>query len=209
MQKNSLITPVSGVAATIKHSTPGMMITDRIQYKLVVFPEGEAGKTVRELAKELMREAPAGMCIHKKPYVAVAAFEGNELMEPTLIRWIQRVCNSHYRFTVWFNNFGTSPAECLHLRIMDAAPFLKLISGLKVIENYIHSNSTGKIKWSARPVCSLVSGSAEASWFEFILGKLRDEFHASFRSCSLVLLKSPEEGSDAEDEVVNVFPLYP
>ena len=209
MQENGLFAAVSGKDAAIKQSNPGLMITDRLVYKLVVFPEDEAGKTVRQLAAEISNKAPADMNIHSKPYVPIAAFEGTELMEPTLIRWIQRVCNSHNRFTVWFNNFGTSPSECLHLRIMDAEPFLKLISGLRAIDDYIHSNNNGKIKWFTRPVCSLASGPAGESWFEFIREQLKQEFHASFQSCSLVLLKSVGDEQENEAELVNVFPLFP
>src|SRR5690349_12231406 len=75
-------------------------------YKLVIFPEGDGGARIRELAKTIKDDSPSGMNILVRPYIQVASFEGRELMEETLIRWIQRVCNSHNRFDLQLNNFG-------------------------------------------------------------------------------------------------------
>lgn len=177
-------------------------------YKLVIYPEGDGGMRIRDLAKTIKGGGPSGMSVLARPYIQVASFEGRELMEDTLIRWIQRVCNSHSRFDLQLNNYGSHPNHCLFLRIMNPEPVSKLISSLQVIENYIINNGSGYLKWTKKPVCFLTDGETRQEWSDFIRVQLAKDFFDSFRVYNLVLVKLTG-AADSSEEIVNVFPLYP
>lgn len=177
-------------------------------YKLVIYPEGDGGARIRDLAKTIKGASPAGMNVLTRPYIQIASFQGRELMEDTLIRWIQRVCNSQNRFDLQLNNFGSHPNHCLFLRIMNPEPVAKLINTLQVIENYIITNGSGYLRWTKKPVCFLTDGEARQEWSDYIRVQLAKDFYDSFRVYNLVLVKLTG-AADAAEEIVNVFPLYP
>ncbi len=176
-------------------------------YQLVMYPEGETGAAVKLLTKKLKEIFPAELKIHSKAHIELGSFYAREEMEETIIRWIQRICNAESRFVVTMNNFGSVPPHVLYLRIQDHQPFFRLISKLRVIDNYIFLNGYGEVEWSSRPVCKL----ADQLQPGFDHSKIKDyaklDYHANFLAYNLVLLKSTS--LEEEPVVVNVFPLYP
>ena len=176
-------------------------------YELVMFPEGDTGKEVSLFTQKLQQIFSGELLIYDKAFIGLGSFLGREEMEETLIRWIQRICNSECRFVVTVNNFGCLPPDLLYLRILDQQPFLRLIKKLMVIDNYIFSNGYGEVEWSSRPVCKLACQIQP----DFDHSKIRSyanlEFHAEFLAYNVVLLKTMPQ--DRIRAVVNVFPLYP
>lgn len=176
-------------------------------YQLVMYPEGETGAAVKLLSQKLQEIFPAELKIYKKAYIELGSFYAREEMEETIIRWIQRICNAESRFVVTMNNFGSVPPDTLYLRIQDHQPFFRLISKLRVIDNYIFSNGYGEVEWSSRPVCKLAGQLHPGFDHSKIREQANLEYHANFLAYNLVLLKTPIGGD--EPAVVNVFPLYP
>ena len=176
-------------------------------YQLVMYPEGETGAAVKLLTRQRQEIFPSELKIHRKAHIELGSFYAREEMEETIIRWIQRICNAESRFVVTMNNFGSVPPDTLYLRIQDHQPFFRLISKLRVIDNYISSNGYGEVEWSTRPVCKL-AGQLHPG-FDHL--KIREhanlEYHAHFLAYNLVLLKTTL--AEEEPVVVNVFPLYP
>ncbi|WP_336515165.1 hypothetical protein [Pollutibacter soli] len=205
LSKKLQVDPITGVPASFR-LLPSIALYSA--YKLVIFPEGDGGARIRDLAKSIKGNSPSGMNILARPYIEVASFEGRELMEDTLIRWIQRVCNSHNRFDLQLNNFGSHPNHPLYLRVMNPEPVTKLINSMQVIENYIVTNGSGYLKWTKKPVCFLTNGESRREWTDFIRQQLSEDFFDSFTVYNLVLIKLTGAG-DASEEIVNVFPLYP
>ena len=176
-------------------------------YQLVMYPEGDAGTAVKQLSRKLQQLFRDELKIAEKAFISLGSFYAREEMEETIIRWIQRICNSESRFIVTVNNFGCLPPDILYLRIQDHEPLFRLINKLRVIDNYIFSNGYGAVEWSSRPVCKL----AEQLQPGFDLLKIKEqanlEFHAHFLAYNLVLIKTFADHQ--EPVVVNVFPLYP
>ena len=176
-------------------------------YSLAIFPEGETGESVKGIVSVIKeRYAPDTVNV-KNPSIELATFRAREAMEDTLIRWIQRICNTQSRFWVTLNNFCGLPPDCIYLRILDHHPFRQLNNKLQVIDQYLQSSGSGPVNWPKRPYCRLADGLPPDQYERMLTDFSREEFFGSFRVYNLVLLKQ-EAGGETET-IVNVFPLYP
>jgi hypothetical protein len=77
------------------------------EYLLVIYPG-------RELEEKLLGEQQQfaddyAVQVRNKPHITVAAFVAGEVMESTLIRWIQRICNHYRSFDLTLNNYSGFP----------------------------------------------------------------------------------------------------
>ena len=142
-----------------------------------------------------------------KPYIKLAEFQARESMEETLIRWIQRVCNQHESFKVTLNNYGGLPPATIFVRIQDHQPFRSLASKLKVIDDYVQSNSCPPVKFFNRPNLRIGEQPAEADYGKALFHYSQQDFHEDFFVQELVLLKSRTVFETPRQ--VNVFRLYP
>lgn len=176
------------------------------EYVLVAVP----GEEVIVKLSEVDRAVP---CHSKrlngeyKPYIKLAEFQARETMEETIIRWIQRICNQHEGFTVTLNNYGGVPPSTIFVRIQDHSPFRALASKLKVVDDYIQSNSCPPAKFYSKPNLRIGEQPAESDYSRALFHYSQQDFHESFVVNELVLMKSRNVFEPLKQ--VNLFRLYP
>jgi hypothetical protein len=176
-------------------------------YSLVIFPEGDGGERVKQLAGKFHRNFREGLYPQEAPLIELAAFRAREAMEDTLIRWIQRVCHMQRRFQVQLNGFCEKHNGGLYLQVQDQRPFTKISGSLSVVDQYIQSCGSPPVEWMQAPQCRLTNSittneyDQTKNWFS------TKPFQADFFVHSLVLLKQVSDSGSAE--LVNVFPLLP
>jgi hypothetical protein len=176
-------------------------------YSLVVFPEGEGGERVKQLAGNFHRTFRGGLSPQEVPLIELAAFRAREAMEDTLIRWIQRICHMQQRFRVQLDGFCEKHNGGLYLQVRDQRPFVKISGSLSVVDEYIQSCGGPPVDWIQSPQCR-VSNLVTTNEYEQTKNWFSAEpFQADFFVHSLVLLKQVSDSGSAE--LVNVFPLLP
>jgi 2'-5' RNA ligase len=176
------------------------------EYLLVTTPDETVSSKLREVGLAMPGQKKQSKGIFH-PYIKLAEFQARESMEETIIRWVQRVCNQQESFTVTLNNYGGFPPATIFVRIQDHQPFRTLASRLKVIDDYIQSNSCPPVKFYNRPNLRIGEQPAEADYGKALFHYSQQDFHEAFVVSELVLLKS--HNVFEQPKQVNVFRLYP
>jgi 2'-5' RNA ligase len=175
------------------------------EYLLVTTPD--------ETVSAKLLEAGRGLPFNSKkkppsqPYIKLAEFQARESMEETIIRWIHRICSRQESFMVTLNNYGGFPPATIFVRIQDHQHFRELASGLKVIDEYVQSNSCPPVKFFNRPNLRIAVQPAEPDYGKALFHYSQQDFHESFMVNELVLLKSHTVFEQPKQ--VNLFRLYP
>ena len=81
----------------------------RAEYLLVIYPSGDLQEKLLEEQQQFSADYGLQMTVRNKPHITVAAFQAGEIMEDTLIRWVQRICNSYKSFELTLNNYSGFP----------------------------------------------------------------------------------------------------
>ncbi len=139
-----------------------------------------------------------------KPYVPITNFTASEGIEPTLVRWLQKICGLEQGFHLTLNNYSGFPSHTIYYRIQDMDPLLRLTSQLGAMNDFIEP-ATGIYR--NRPHVAL-AGNLPASIYEQALSDYsRKLFHENFQVKELVLLRR----KDSYDtfRTVQVFGLLP
>jgi len=77
------------------------------EYLLVIYPGGELEEKLLDEQKQFSDDY--SVTVRNKPHITVAAFQAGEVMEETLIRWIQRICTHYQSFDLTLNNYSGFP----------------------------------------------------------------------------------------------------
>lgn len=176
-------------------------------YSLVVFPEGEGGERVKQLAGNFHRTFRGETQPLEAPLIELASFRAREAMEETLIRWVQRVCHMQRRFWVQLEGFCEKHNGGLYLQVRDQRPFAKIAGSLSVVDQYIQSCGAPPVDWKPAPHCRITDTISTNEYEQTKKWFSEQAFQADFFVHSLVLMKQVNESSGAE--LVNVFPLLP
>ena len=83
----------------------------RAEYLLVIYPGGEMEEKL--LGEQKQFSDDYAVAVRNKPHITVAAFQAGEVMEDTLIRWIERICNHYRSFDLTLNNYSGFPPHTL------------------------------------------------------------------------------------------------
>src|SRR6476620_7848625 len=112
-----------------------------LDYELVVVPDDSTHECLRS-EQQFFRETfmSEGNCQYKL-HITIAQFQAKEIMEKTLVCWIQNICLLHKSFDVRLNNFSSFPPHTIYLRIIDPMPFIHIGNQLKMISGFIESNN--------------------------------------------------------------------
>jgi len=81
----------------------------RAEYLLVIYPYGELQDKLLDEQQQFSTDYGLQVTVRNRPHITVAAFQAGELMEDTLIRWIQRICNRYSSFDLTLNNYSGFP----------------------------------------------------------------------------------------------------
>jgi hypothetical protein len=146
--------------------------------------------------------APVG----NKPHITVAVFQAGEVMEDTLIRWIQRICHGYRSFDLTLNNYSGFPPHTIYLRVQDPHPFRQLMQ-LRAIDEFIRSSGCPPVNLVTRPFLSIAGGLTEQVYNKAMPEYSQKDFHDSFRVEELVLLKRTHPFDACK--TVNIFRLLP
>jgi len=109
------------------------------EYLLVGYPDKTVGDKLlleRRLFCETYQQAVPK---DNLPHLLLAQFWARDVMEPTLIKWIQRICAGTAPFQVQLDRFG---AEAGHicLRVQHPLPFQRLASDLLSVDQFIRAS---------------------------------------------------------------------
>lgn len=83
----------------------------RAEYLLVIYPGGEMEEKL--LGEQKQFSDDYAVSVRNKPHITVASFVAGEVMEETLIRWIQRICTHYRSFDLTLNNYSGFPPHTL------------------------------------------------------------------------------------------------
>jgi 2'-5' RNA ligase len=187
-------------------SAPGeTTMARRAEYLLVIYPYGELNDKLLEEQQQFLNDYGLAMKARNRPHITVAAFQAGEQMEETLIRWIQRICHRHERFSITLNNYSGFPPHTIYLRVQDPQPFRQLMQQLRAIDDFIRSSGCPPVNLISRPYLSIAGGLTEQVYNKAMADYSQKTFHESFQVEELVLLKR-EHSFDA-CRTVNVFRL--
>jgi len=179
----------------------------RVEYLLVIYPEGELYDKLLEEQEQFFLDYGMKITLRNKPHITVAAFQAGEAMEETLIRWIQRICGRHNSFDLTLNNYSGFPPHTIYLRVQDPQPFRQFVQQLRAIDDFIRSSGCPPVNLIRDPYLSIAGGLTERVYGRAMPEYSRKTFHESFRVDELVLVK--REHSFEPCRTVNVFRLLP
>jgi 2'-5' RNA ligase len=179
----------------------------RAEYLLVIYPPGDLHERLVEEQQQFSQEYGLQVKVRNKPHITVAVFQAGELMEDTLIRWIQRICNRHGSFEITLNNYSGIPPHTVCLRVQDHLPFRQLMQQLKAIDDFIRSSGCPPVNLIDKPYLSIAGGLTEQVYNKAMPDYSRREFNDTFHVKELVLLK--REHAFDTCRTVNIFRLLP
>ncbi|MBN9379402.1 MAG: 2'-5' RNA ligase family protein [Chitinophagaceae bacterium] len=198
VKRSSFFAPMETVAGSTT-------VARRAEYLLVIYPYGELNDKLLDEQQQFLNDYGLSMKARNRPHITVAAFQAGEQMEETLIRWIQRICRRHERFSVTLNNYSGFPPHTIYLRVQDPQPFRQLMQQLRAIDDFIRSSGCPPVNLISRPYLSIAGGLTEQVYNKAMADYSQKTFHESFQVEELVLLKR-EHSFDA-CRTVNVFRL--
>ena len=179
----------------------------RAEYLLVIYPGGDLQEKLLYEQQQFSADYGLQMTVRNKPHITVAAFQAGEIMEDTLIRWVQRICNNYRCFELTLNNYSGFPPHTIYLRVQDPHPFRQLMQQLRSIDEFIRSSGCPPANLITRPFLSIAGGLTEQLYNKAMPEYSRKTFHDSFRVDELVLLKRTHSFDACK--TVNIFRLQP
>ena len=177
----------------------------RAEYLLVIYPGGEMEEKL--LGEQKQFSDDYAVTVRNKPHITVAAFQAGEVMEDTLIRWIERICNHYRSFDLTLNNYSGFPPHTIYLRVQDPQPFGQLMQQLGAIDEFIRSSGCPPVNLMSRPYLSIAGGLTEQVYNKAMPDYSRRTFHDTFHVRELVLLKRTHAFDPCK--TVNIFKLQP
>lgn len=189
-------------------SSPGLADRSRrAEYLLVIYPYGELQDKLLDEQQQFSSDYGLRGTVRNKPHITIAAFQAEEPMEDTLIRWMHRICNRQKSFDITLNNYSGFPPHTIYLRVQDPQPFRELIQQLGAIDDFIRSSGCPPVNLIRRPFLSIAGGLTEQVYNRAMPEYSRRDFHESFQVQELVLLKRVHSFDACK--TVNIFRLIP
>jgi hypothetical protein len=179
--------------------------SSRAEYLLVIYPGGEMEE--RLLGEQQQFSDDYAVSVRNKPHITVASFVAGEVMEETLIRWIQRICMHYRSFDLTLNNYSGFPPHTIYLRVQDPQPFTQLMQQLRAIDEFIRSSGCPPVNLVSRPFLSIAGGLTEQVYNKAMPDYSRRTFHDTFHVRELILLKRTHSFDPCK--TVNIFRLQP
>lgn len=190
--------------STITMPLSGTSITGcpMFNYQLVIRPDTATLQGIQRLQEQLATGAMPAV-----DGLVLASFQAREAMEPTLLRWLQRIMSMHRSFQLSLQGFGALSSRILYLRVPEQQVLQQLGASLQVIDQYIRSCDCPPLQRSSHSYLPL-TGPLPESLFELATTKgLAQSFQARFAVNELVLLRRQYEQEKGKQ--VQVFGLAP
>lgn len=179
----------------------------RYEYLLVANPDPIVYEQVMAEKQFFSTQFNTAVAIKAKPHITVANFLAYESMEETIIRWMHRIISNKKRFTVTLDQYGAFRSHKIYLRVQDHQPFQQLAHELKVVDQYVQSNSCPEMRIITNPHLTIAKKLEESTYKLAVAVYAGKTFHASFEVKDLVLLRRKHQFDSCKQ--VNVFGLTP
>src|SRR5918993_460180 len=112
-----------------------------------------------------------------------------EIMDETLLRWLQNIMRLQNSFIVTINNFSSIPPDTIYLRIQEAENFNHICRSIKMIDGFVQANDCPPVQMMTRPLIKIASGLPE-NIYNKVLGEYAERsFTASFKIEKFSVLK--------------------
>lgn len=175
------------------------------EYMLVVEPDEHVSNMV-VAEREAFQNKYGEMNVDcSNIYIKVASFLGNESMEQTVIRWIERICLRQQCFELSLNNYSGFPQHSIYLRIQEMTPLQTLFQQLCIIDNLI--SASGHLQMAFKPNIAIARQLPAEVYNRAISEYSRKTFHESFVVSRMLLIKMDRAYGTVK--VVNVFGFTP
>src|SRR5450432_1314356 len=126
-----------------------------LEYLLVGHPDRGVNNKIMEEKQQFIDDYNENNDLKTKPHITVANFLADEAMEPTIIRWMQRICGAQQSFNVTLNNYSGFPPHTIYLRVQDPLPFQQLAKQLKTVDDFIRASACPPAKLISKPHLSI------------------------------------------------------
>jgi hypothetical protein len=160
-----------------------VLAEDWPEYRLVIPADEPVSRQVRHLRMQWEEVYGKDGVSEKPPSITLACFTARQEIEETLMRWIQRICESQSSFPVTLNNFSALPPHIVYIRVQDEKPFTKLALQLKGLEDFMKDR-----RIFPKPFIKLGELPSDISTNNWMM-YTHQLFHAAFMARKLVLYK--------------------
>lgn len=114
----------------------GSFTGNKFAYRLILpLPDGFEKEVAEGVLPVQAEPSDKGIAI------TLGAFDAEERMEDTLLRWLNRISGNHEPLELVLNNFGSLPPVWIYLRIQEMAPLRKLADAIRAIDPYLTGNA--------------------------------------------------------------------
>jgi len=177
------------------------------EYLLVVWPDAGVYNQMKLIEQQFYIDygvkPPPGL----KPHIKVAGFHAQEVMEETLIRWIERICSRHKSFPVTLNNYSGFPPHTIYLRVLDPRPFAQLSRELRAVDELIRSSWCPPANLVTKPYLGVATKLPGQVYDQAMPDYSKRTFHASFMVKELLLLRRDRQSGACK--TLTIFRLSP
>jgi 2'-5' RNA ligase len=180
---------------------------DFYEYLLITPLSGEVYNNVMEEKQAFYGQFGEKTAIKTKPHITIASFLAREVMEETVIRYVERICNQLEAFNVMLNNYSGFPPHTIYIRVQNQQPFRHLAGELKAVRDYVHSCSCPPVKLITSPHVTIARSLPEDVYFKALMQYSQRTFHETFAVNRLVLLRRTHQFDTCKP--INVFHLKP
>jgi 2'-5' RNA ligase len=177
------------------------------EYLLVGHPDTNVYNKIMEEKQQFYKDYQEKTAIKTKPHITVANFLASEAMEPTIIKWMQRICGAQQSFTVTFNNYSGFPPHTIYLRVQDPLPFQQLAKQLKTVDDFIRASACPPARLITKPHLSIARKLPEQVYNKAMVHYAQKTFHESFMLDELLLLRRQHQFDVCK--MIQVFRLRP
>ncbi|HVF96386.1 MAG TPA: 2'-5' RNA ligase family protein [Flavisolibacter sp.] len=177
------------------------------EHLLVINPSLNVAEKIYAEKKKFTSTYQDPAAIIGKPHITIAAFLATDEMKPTLIRWVQAICNGRSRFPVLLRNFSGFVPQTIYIKVQNGEPFKQLAKSLKALDYFIRASECPPLKLTTTPRLTIARHMSEETYFKALPAYLQLPFQESFIATELTLIKRAT--SYGRCETVHVFPLAP
>lgn len=174
-------------------------------YLLVIHPDEHISSKIMYEKELFYDQYKQDVAIKIKPQITIAQFMAREMMEETLIRWIQKICLLQKSFSVTIANFGSIPEHTVYLKIENVQPFRQLTNQLHILDSFFESNNCPPAYMEPIPRFTIAPNLPLYIYNKAVSDYANRSFHESFLVCKLMLYKLDDEAGC--NRLVNTFTL--
>ena len=171
-------------------SSPGILPLNALfEYAIVAFPDPVLQQQIQDEKTFFHDRFSSYGPGEKDAFVMIAQYYAKEIMEDTLIRWLQNIMRLQNSFMITLNNFSSIPPDTIYLRIQEAVNFNLMFRSIKMIDGFVQANDCPPVQLMTRPMIEIASGLPENIYEKSIGEYAKRSFTASFKIEKLALLK--------------------